>query len=74
MKSITFGNRPGEVRKEKKISQDVLAKKIARYGALITRYGQDEVKPAIEMASQIAGAKKIKKPFGCFYGCPSGGL
>jgi transcriptional regulator with XRE-family HTH domain len=59
MKSITFGNRLGEVRKEKKISQDALAKKIGAHGAVIGRYERDEVKPSIEMASQIAEALEV---------------
>lgn len=59
MKSITFGNRLGEVRKEKKISQDALAKKIGVHAAVIGRYERDEVKPSIEMASQIAEALEV---------------
>ena len=59
MKSLTFGNRLGEVRKEKKISQDALAKKIGVHGAVIGRYERDEVKPSIEMASQIAEALEV---------------
>jgi transcriptional regulator with XRE-family HTH domain len=59
MKSITFGKRLAEVRKEKKISQDTLAKKINQHGAVIGRYERDEVKPSIEIASQIAGALDV---------------
>lgn len=59
MKSITFGNRLGEVRKEKKISQDALAKKIGVQGTVIGRYERDEVKPSIEMAAQIAEALEV---------------
>ncbi len=59
MKSITFGNRLAEVRKEKKISQDALAKKIGHHGAIIGRYERDEVKPSIEIAAQIAGALEV---------------
>jgi len=59
MKSITFGNRLGEVRKEKKISQDALVKKIGVQGAVIGRYERDKVKPSIEMAAQIAKALEV---------------
>ena len=59
MKSITFGNRLAEVRKEKKISQDALAKKIGQHGAVIGRYERDEVKPSIEIAAQIAEALEV---------------
>jgi transcriptional regulator with XRE-family HTH domain len=59
MKSITFGNRLGDVRKEKKISQDALAKKIDVHGAVIGRYERDVVKPYIEIASQIAQGLEV---------------
>ena len=56
MKSITFGKRLTEVRKAGKISQDALAKMVGVHGAVIGRYERDEVKPSIEMATQIAEA------------------
>jgi transcriptional regulator with XRE-family HTH domain len=54
MKQITFGKRLGEVRKDKKLSQDDLAKKLDMQGAVIGRYERDEVKPSIEVAARIA--------------------
>lgn len=63
MKSITFGKRLSEVRKEKKISQDALAKRVGQHGAVIGRYERDEVKPSIEIASQIAGALEVSLDF-----------
>ena len=54
MKKITFGKRLGEVRKDKKLSQDDLAKKLELQGAVIGRYERDEVKPSIEVAARIA--------------------
>lgn len=54
MKQITFGKRLGEVRKDKKMSQDELAKKMDMQGAVIGRYERDEVKPSIEVAAKIA--------------------
>jgi transcriptional regulator with XRE-family HTH domain len=59
MKQITFGKRLGEVRKEGKISQDELAKKVGVQGAVIGRYERDEVKPSVEMATQIATALNV---------------
>lgn len=54
MALISFGDRLSEVRKQKKISQADLAKKIGVHGAVIGRYERNEVKPSIEIASQIA--------------------
>lgn len=54
MKQITFGKRLGEVRKDRKLSQDDLAKKMDMQGAVIGRYERDEVKPSIEVAARIA--------------------
>jgi len=54
MKSIIFEKRLAEVRKEGKISQDALAKLVSVHGAVIGRYERNEVKPSIEMATQIA--------------------
>jgi Predicted transcription factor, homolog of eukaryotic MBF1 len=59
MKSITFGGRLTEVRKEKKMSQDTLAKKIGVHGAVIGRYEREEVKPSIEVAAQVAEALEV---------------
>jgi transcriptional regulator with XRE-family HTH domain len=59
MKSITFGKRLTEVRKAGKISQDALAKMVGVHGAVIGRYERDEVKPSIEVATQIAEALNI---------------
>ena len=59
MKHVKFGKRLGEVRKDKKMSQDDLAKKVKVHGAVIGRYERDEVKPSIEMAAQIAKALEV---------------
>ena len=48
-----------EVRKAGKISQDALAKLVGVHGAVIGRYERDEVKPSIEMATQIAEALNV---------------
>lgn len=59
MKFITFGKRLAEVRKDKRMSQDELAKKVGAHGAVIGRYERDEVKPSIEMAAQVAQALDV---------------
>ncbi len=59
MKSVTFGKRLSEVRKAKKLSQDEVGKMVGAHGAVIGRYERDEVKPSIEMATQLAEALKV---------------
>jgi len=59
MKSISFGKRLTEVRKEKKMSQDEVGKLVGVHGAVIGRYERDEVKPSIEMATQLAEALEV---------------
>lgn len=59
MKSITFGKRLTEVRKDKKMSQDEVGKLVGVHGAVIGRYEREEVKPSIEMATQLAEVLEI---------------
>ena len=59
MKSISFGKRLSEVRKDKKMSQDEVGKLVGVHGAVIGRYERDEVKPSIEMATQLAEALEV---------------
>ena len=59
MKSNSFGKRLTEVRKDKKMSQDEIGKLVGVHGAVIGRYERDEVKPSIEMATQLAEALEI---------------
>ena len=56
---MKFGKRLNEVRKSQKMSQDELAKLVGAHGAVIGRYEREEVKPSIEMATQIAQALKV---------------
>lgn len=56
---MKFGKRLHEVRKDQKISQDELAKRVGVHGAVIGRYEREEVKPSIEMATQIAEALNV---------------
>ena len=59
MKSISFGKRLAEVRKDKKISQDELGKLIGVHGAVIGRYEREEVKPSIDIATQLSEVLEI---------------
>ncbi|SIT26175.1 DNA-binding transcriptional regulator, XRE-family HTH domain [Chryseobacterium ureilyticum] len=56
MKSITFGKRLTEVRKDKKMSQDEVGKLVGVHGAVIGIYERNEVKPSIEVATKIIDA------------------
>lgn len=56
---MKFGKRLNEVRKSRKMSQDELAKLVGVHGAVIGRYEREEVKPSIDMATQIAEAMKV---------------
>ena len=56
---ISFGKRLTEVRKDKKMSQDEVGKLVGVHGAVIGRYERDEVKPSIEMATQLAEALEV---------------
>lgn len=56
---MTFGKRMGDVRKQKKMSQEELAKVIGAISVTVGRYERDEVKPSIEVASKIAEALEV---------------
>ena len=47
------------MRKDKKMSQDEVGKLVGVHGAVIGRYERDEVKPSIEMATQLAEALEV---------------
>lgn len=51
---MTLGQRITDLRKKKKISQNVLGKQVGTSGDIIGRYERDEVKPSIEVAAKIA--------------------
>ena len=59
MRSNSFGKRLTEVRKGKKMSQEEVGKLVGVHGAVIGRYERDEVKPSIEMATQLAEALEV---------------
>ena len=51
---MTFGERVGMLRKQLKLSQEELAKKIGTSAPIIGRYERNEIKPSIEVAAKIA--------------------
>lgn len=51
---MTFGERITLQRKQLKLSQDDLAKKIGTSAPIIGRYERNEIKPSIEVAAKIA--------------------
>lgn len=53
---MLFGERLLSIRKKKKVSQDELAKQIGVHAPVIGRYERNEVKPSIEVATNIANA------------------
>lgn len=50
----TFGKKMTVLRKEKKMSQGDLAKKLGTSISVIRRYERDEMTPSIEVAKKIA--------------------
>ena len=56
---MTLGEQVTKLRKQKKLSQSDLGKKVGTSGDIIGRYERDEVKPSIEVASKIAKALDI---------------
>lgn len=51
---MTFGEHVVVLRKQLKMSQDELAKKVGTSAPIIGRYERNEIKPSIEMAKKIA--------------------
>jgi len=51
---MTFGERITMLRKQLKMSQDDLAKKVGTSAPIIGRYERNEIKPSIEVAAKIA--------------------
>ena len=52
-----------QARKEKKMSQDALAKQLGATPTTIGRYERDEVKPSIDVASKIADLLEVNLDF-----------
>jgi len=53
---MSFSNRLIALRKEQKIAQNELAKKIGIHPNVLGRYEREETKPSIDMAVKIANA------------------
>lgn len=51
---MSFGKRVAQLRKQHKISQEELSKKIEVHQNVIGRYEREEAKPSIEVASKLA--------------------
>ena len=51
---MLFGERLQKARKERKVSQDELAKSLGVHAPIIGRYERGEVNPSIEVATKIA--------------------
>jgi transcriptional regulator with XRE-family HTH domain len=56
---MTFGERITSIRKRKGISQAELGKQVGTSGDIIGKYERNEVKPSIEVASNIADVLEI---------------
>ncbi len=60
---MTLGQQITKLRKQKKLSQNELGKKVGTSGDIIGRYERDEVKPSIEVAAKIADILEVSLDF-----------
>jgi len=60
---MTLGQQISKLRKQKKLSQNDLGKKIGTSGDIIGRYERDEVNPSIEVATKIADTLEVSLDF-----------
>lgn len=60
---MTLGQHITKLRKQLKLSQNELGKKVGTSGDIIGRYERDEVKPSIEVASKIADILEVSLDF-----------
>ncbi len=60
---MTLGQHITKLRKQLKLSQSDLGKKVGTSGDIIGRYERDEVKPSIEVASKIADVLDVSLDF-----------
>ncbi len=60
---MTLGQHITKLRKQLKLSQNDLGKKVGTSGDIIGRYERDEVKPSIEVASKIADVLDVSLDF-----------
>jgi len=60
---MSLGQNITKFRKQLKLSQNDLGKKVGTSGDIIGRYERDEVKPSIEVASKIADTLQVSLDF-----------
>jgi transcriptional regulator with XRE-family HTH domain len=60
---MTLGQQITKLRKQKKLSQNDLGKKVGTSGDIIGRYERDEVNPSVEVASKIADVLEVSLDF-----------
>lgn len=60
---MTLGQQITKLRKQKKLSQNDLGKKVVTSGDIIGRYERDEVNPSVEVASKIADVLEVSLDF-----------
>lgn len=60
---MTFGENITYQRKQKKWSQEDLAKQIGTSAPIVGRYERNEIKPSIDVASKIADALNVTLDF-----------
>ncbi len=56
---MSFGKRLAEVRKDKSLSQEEVAKHLGTKAPVIGRYERDEMKPSIETATKLADLLEV---------------
>lgn len=60
---MNLGEQISLLRKQKKLSQNDLGKKVGTSGDIIGRYERNEVKPSIEVAAKIAETLEVSLDF-----------
>lgn len=60
---MLFGEQLLSIRKKKKVSQDELTKQIGVHAPVIGRYERNEVKPSIDVATNMANALGVSLDF-----------
>ena len=60
---MEFQKRLAQARKDKKLSQDQLAKQVGIHGNILGRYERGEAKPSIDVAAKIADALEVSLDF-----------
>ncbi|WP_299223970.1 helix-turn-helix transcriptional regulator [uncultured Aquimarina sp.] len=56
---MSFGKRLADVRKDKGLSQEVVAKHLGTKAPVIGRYERDEMKPSIDTATKLADLLEV---------------